>query len=380
MVRLKPHEQQQLLRVLEGLPSPHKVEFLEMMVRLEHQEQRQLLGVLDGLDSPQQKKVLEMIVRLEHQEQRRQQLLRLLNGPNSHYQCSLLRALEGLDSQEHHKMLEVLITRLELHEQQQLLRVLEGLPSPHKVEFLEMMVRLEHQEQRQLLGVLDGLDYSQLIVHSCPLRCKMLEIVNGLELHEQQELLSELVSMEPLKRRGVLKVMYEFHTTGSLTSKGERLATCQMFLSLNYSLTCSFSFGSVFKAPILRLLNLLQNRQPIDRLNVEKYFDGLDPSEQKQLLRALDRLNYQERNRVEIFRLLVQLKEYRSLLQRLLLLFMCLLSICLSEDSQRGGFRNLLLDGWWLEFWEIILLAAGDVERNPGPTFMTGKCTPCNIV
>ena len=45
----------------------------------------------------------------------------------------------------------------------------------------------------------------------------------------------------------------------------------------------------------------------------------------------------------------------------------------LSLGTTRGGFRNLLLDGWWLEFWEIILLAAGDVERNPGPTFMTGK-------
>ena len=38
----------------------------------------------------------------------------------------------------------------------------------------------------------------------------------------------------------------------------------------------------------------------------------------------------------------------------------------------RAGFKNLLLDGWWLEFWEIILLAAGDVERNPGPRRMTG--------
>ena len=49
--------------------------------------------------------------------------------------------------------------------------------------------------------------------------------------------------------------------------------------------------------------------------------------------------------------------------------FLCWLRT-LSIDS--GGSRNLLLDGWWLEFWEIILLAAGDVERNPGPTFMTG--------
>ena len=55
----------------------------------------------------------------------------------------------------------------------------------------------------------------------------------------------------------------------------------------------------------------------------------------------------------------------KCLLQTLLAAFW--LSIYLSEEFHRGGFRNLLLDGWWLEFWEIILLAAGDVERNPGP-------------
>ena len=49
------------------------------------------------------------------------------------------------------------------------------------------------------------------------------------------------------------------------------------------------------------------------------------------------------------------------------------LSVYLSEESHRGGFRNLLLDGWWLEFWEIILLAAGDVERNPGPRQITDE-------
>ena len=49
------------------------------------------------------------------------------------------------------------------------------------------------------------------------------------------------------------------------------------------------------------------------------------------------------------------------------------LSVYLSEESHQGGFRNLLLDGWWLEFWEIILLAAGDVERNPGPRQITDE-------
>ena len=70
--------------------------------------------------------------------------------------------------------------------------------------------------------------------------------------------------------------------------------------------------------------------------------------------------------------LLMQM-EYESLLQHLLLLFVCLLSIYLSVTDPQGGLRNLLLDGWWLEFWEIVLLAAGDVERNPGPRRMTGR-------
>ena len=45
-----------------------------------------------------------------------------------------------------------------------------------------------------------------------------------------------------------------------------------------------------------------------------------------------------------------------------------------AEDAHEGGgFRNLALDSWWLEFWEIVLLAAGDVERNPGPRQITDE-------
>ena len=55
----------------------------------------------------------------------------------------------------------------------------------------------------------------------------------------------------------------------------------------------------------------------------------------------------------------------------LLQLFVRLLRLYTAENDHRGGFRNLLLDGWWLEFWEIILLAAGDVERHPGPGQIT---------
>lgn len=57
-------------------------------------------------------------------------------------------------------------------------------------------------------------------------------------------------------------------------------------------------------------------------------------------------------------------------IDRLLRLFECLYA---REDAHQGGFRNLLLDGWWLEFWEIVLLAAGNIERNPGPRIITDQ-------
>ena len=34
--------------------------------------------------------------------------------------------------------------------------------------------------------------------------------------------------------------------------------------------------------------------------------------------------------------------------------------------------RSLLAHDGWSEIWEIALLKSGDVERNPGPTYMTG--------
>ena len=61
-------------------------------------------------------------------------------------------------------------------------------------------------------------------------------------------------------------------------------------------------------------------------------------------------------------------------LDSLLDIWLLVLYAVYAEDaSHQGGFRNLVLDGWWLEFWEIILLAAGDVERNPGPRQITDE-------
>ena len=60
-------------------------------------------------------------------------------------------------------------------------------------------------------------------------------------------------------------------------------------------------------------------------------------------------------------------------LHRLLVWWSVWIANYLSKDAHQSGFQNLLLDGWWLEFWEIIVLAAGDVERNPGPRQITSK-------
>ena len=88
-----------------------------------------------------------------------------------------------------------------------------------------------------------------------------------------------------------------------------------------------------------------------------------------------------ERAMIQFLETNAQMNYYYSLINKLLTklinkkllkLLIRWLSVYLFKEGHRGGFRNLLLDGWWLEFWEIILLAAGDVERNPGPRQMTG--------
>ena len=84
--------------------------------------------------------------------------------------------------------------------------------------------------------------------------------------------------------------------------------------------------------------------------------------------KQLEKLTVEEQRRSQQLKLKALLEAYKHILQ----LLIEWLSVYLCEEANRGGFRNLLLDGWWLEFWEIILLADGDVERNPGPRRMTG--------
>ena len=63
----------------------------------------------------------------------------------------------------------------------------------------------------------------------------------------------------------------------------------------------------------------------------------------------------------------------RLYLQHLYQQRVCRLRVHLSENGSQSTSSDLLLDAWWLEFWELILLAAGDIERNPGP--ITGSQT-----
>ena len=71
-----------------------------------------------------------------------------------------------------------------------------------------------------------------------------------------------------------------------------------------------------------------------------------------------------ERTAERIQRALERVAELLKVVSRLL---MRLLYAYLSVDGHQNTSNNLLLDGWWLEFWELVLLAAGDIERNPGP-------------
>lgn len=49
------------------------------------------------------------------------------------------------------------------------------------------------------------------------------------------------------------------------------------------------------------------------------------------------------------------------------------LTRCLYEFGHRGTSRNLLLASMWLDaaILTVIVLSAGDIEINPGPTWMT---------
>ena len=83
----------------------------------------------------------------------------------------------------------------------------------------------------------------------------------------------------------------------------------------------------------------------------------------QEINRQLEEIEYQQQE----FEFLFRIAYFSSLLEWLLMLDD-------AEDAhQDGGFGNLFLDGWWLEFWEIVLLVAGDVERNPGPRQITDE-------
>ena len=118
----------------------------------------------------------------------------------------------------------------------------------------------------------------------------------------------------------------------------------------------------------IRLLEVLEF------FNLLKLLNSVEPQKRLELMQLLEvelkRLekSAQEGERLERLKLLPPLEAYKHILQHIIEW----LSVYLCEESHRGGFRNLVLDGWWLEFWEIILLSAGDVERNPGPRQMTG--------
>ena len=126
----------------------------------------------------------------------------------------------------------------------------------------------------------------------------------------------------------------------------------------------------IFRSSVTIVVMLSERQQPLDLSSLQ---DLTDLPKQKCVQNLLDRLGLLKQKVVEILR--SQL-EYRGLLLFQLqqqLLFLCFLSICVFKSDPSDDIKNnVLLDEWWWKKWEIILLAAGDVERNPGPRRMTG--------
>ena len=160
----------------------------------------------------------------------------------------------------------------------------------------------------------------------------MLRMLKGLEVEEQRELLKQILieGMSP-NGHGQLTRLIELELLGQLK--------------------------------LMRQMKLFKEEQEI--FKTTKLQATLGSGILKMDLARLGKSG-QESEREERLRLF--LEHYKNLQQQLI----AWLVIHLSEDDDRGSFRNLLLDGWWLEFWELILLMAGDVERNPGPRRMTG--------
>ena len=249
-------------------------------------------------------------------------------------------------------------------------------------------------------------------------RQRFLTLLEGLEPLEQQRLLTLLEGLEPLEQQRLLTLL-----EGLAPLAGQRLLTllgvlepCMWYPQLWTSvllptdLVQGKRWGKQEVGKLLtllerlkpleqqRLLTLLEGLEPLERQRLLTLLDGLDPLEQQRLLTlwklqgllkllepqqqtnlqrfndiyvekvkyVVDRVKYLQtlEERVIIWESLLEfvLKYLRRLELELLLEW---LRIYLSlAGYRRGGFRNLLLDGWWLEFWEIILLAAGDVDYD----------------
>ena len=239
-------------------------------------------------------------------------LLRLLGGRQSLLKQAL-RLLRGLEPLE----------------QKMLLRLLEGQESLLE-QALRLLRELEPLEQgKLLLNLLEGQE------------CEQQKLLNLLEKMKQLGQLQLLEGLERPDLSNVLRLVERLDTSGRL----ELLKGLQLLPAESRMIK--------LKKP-LKLLEILERAKPPKKMVI-----------MRQLNLELARLEKQER----LKRLL---EEYKHLLQQLVEWLM----VYLSEDGGRGsGLSHLLLDAWWLEFWELILLASGDVERNPGPRRMTGIYT-----
>ena len=189
------------------------------------------------------------------------------------------------------------------------------------------------------------------------------------ELREITEAIARHVQSRPrladggTKRNRGKKKFHEYHRECELLKQilYQLESTCELKEIQESKLTLMQKLKNVLEDSCRGRLGLLPIGTDLEKLHFRKYELEWNLQEINCQLKKIEN----EPQRQEI---LLRIAYFSSLLACLLVLYAVYV-----EDAHQGGFRNSLLDGWWLEFWEIVLLAAGDVERNPGPRQITDE-------
>ena len=317
---LPPQHYESALRSFLALELPYQASLLILLERLQPLDQQSLLILMEGLEPLHQESLLILMEGLEplHQES----LLILMEGLEPLHQHSLLRLLEELQPPYQQSLL-ILMEGLEPLDQQSLLRLLEGLEPLHQEQLLHCLELREVEYQQVCLSVIEQLEQ----VHRFLLPMVEKPIESLLRPSGRQNLVRALRELEPLEQEKLLKEL-----TGSESIEQVKI--------------------------VLRVLGGLSD--PLEQEKLKTVEPPRMPNIMGEVLAQIEELLEEVAER--LVRQERLLEEYKHLLQQFVEWLMVYLSV----------YGGLLLDAWWLEFWELVLLAAGDVERNPGPRRMTG--------